>query len=95
MTNDASQRFWRRTKRLTLVLLVLWGAVNLLLPWFARSLNNWHWFGLPLGWWLASGGALLVYLAIIVVDIVAMERLEAAYRDGAAPAAPDAAGPPA
>jgi len=81
MSTDPAQRFWRRTKRLTGALLGLWLAVNLLLPWFARDLGAWQVFGFPLGYWLAAEGALLVYLAIIVVYVVAMDRLEAVYLD--------------
>lgn len=78
MPSDSARRtFWARTKRLTLALLAVWMAVNLGVPWFARDLNALQWLGFPLGWWLASEGALLVYLAIIVVYAIAMDRLEA------------------
>ncbi|HLL10315.1 MAG TPA: DUF4212 domain-containing protein [Rubrivivax sp.] len=75
----AKHAFWRRTKRLTLALGGLWLAVNLAVPWFARELNAWQWFGFPLGYWLAAEGALFVYLAIIVVYALAMDRYEASY----------------
>jgi len=79
MSTASGHRFWRQTKRLTGGLLVVWLAVNLLVPWFARDLNAWQVFGFPLGFWLAAEGALLVYLAIIVAYVVAMDRLETAY----------------
>lgn len=79
MSERAKQAFWGRTKRLTLALGALWLAVNLAVPWFARELNSWQAFGFPLGYWLAAEGALLVYLAIIVVYALAMDRFEAAY----------------
>ena len=75
------QRFWARTKRLTLWLLLAWLLVNLAMPWFARDLNAVQGFGFPFGFWMAAQGALLIYLAIIVVYVVAMDRLEAAYLD--------------
>ena len=71
--------FWARTKRLTLALGLVWLAVNLAVPWFARELNAWQLFGLPLGYWLAAEGALFIYLAVIVVYALAMDRLEAGY----------------
>jgi putative solute:sodium symporter small subunit len=79
MSTACGHRFWRRTRRLTGGLLAVWLAVNLLVPWFARDLNQWQAFGFPLGFWLAAEGALLVYLAIIAAYVVAMDRLEAAY----------------
>jgi putative solute:sodium symporter small subunit len=86
----AKQAFWARTKRLTLGLGALWLAVNLAVPWFARELNALQLFGFPLGYWLAAEGALFVYLAIIVVYALAMDRFEASYlaaqRDAAAAA---------
>jgi putative solute:sodium symporter small subunit len=95
MSTVSGHRFWLRTRRLTAGLLVVWLAVNLLVPWFARDLNQWQAFGFPLGFWLAAEGALLVYLAIIVAYVVAMDRLEAAYlADQAAPTAgPSVPGP--
>ena len=76
-----------QTRRLTGGLLVVWLAVNLLVPWFARDLNAWQAFGFPLGFWLAAEGALLLYLAIIVAYVVAMDRLEVAYLNAEAAAA--------
>lgn len=71
------QTFWLRTRRLTLGLLVLWLAINLAVPWFARELDTLAGFGFPLGYWLSAEGALLLYLLIIVVYVLAMDRLEA------------------
>ena len=56
---------------------MLWLAVNLTVPWFARELNAWQLFGFPLGYWLAAEGTLFVYLAIIVGYALAMDRFEA------------------
>jgi putative solute:sodium symporter small subunit len=95
MSTVSGHRFWLQTRRLTGSLLVVWLAVNLLVPWFARDLNHWQVFGFPLGFWLAAEGALLVYLAIIVAYVVAMDRLETAYLVGEASstAGPEGPGP--
>ena len=79
MSEPAKQAFWRRTKRLTLGLGAVWLVVNLTVPWFARELNALHIFGFPLGYWLAAQGTLFVYLTIIAVYALAMDRLEAGY----------------
>ena len=87
----ARSKFWQHTRRLTLGLLAAWLAVNLLVPWFARDLNTLRVWGFPLGYWLAAEGALLVYLLIIVVYAVAMDRLEAQLQDS--PPGAEEAGP--
>lgn len=76
--------FWRATQRLTLGLLALWLLVTLSAAWFARDLHGLRVFGFPLGYWFAAEGALLLYLAIIVVYAVAMDRLEARLMDAEA-----------
>ena len=83
--------FWQTTRRLTLGLLAAWLAVNLLVPWFARDLNALQIGGFPLGYWLAAEGALLIYLLIIVVYAVTMDRLEAQLLQS--PPVVDEAGP--
>lgn len=82
--------FWSRTRRLTWWLLGAWLGASLAVPWFARDLDRFHAFGFPVGHWLAAQGALLLFLAIVVVDIVVMERLESRYLEPG-----DAAGPEA
>lgn len=74
-------RFWKLTLRLTLGLLAAWLVLNLCVPWFARDLNTWRIFGFPGGFWFAAEGALLLYLLIIVVYSMAMDRLERRYLD--------------
>ncbi len=80
MVSPPRQRFWVGTKWLTGWLLAVWMLVNLLGPWFARDLNKLQLSGFPLGYWIAAQGALLAYLAIVVIYVVRMDRLEARYR---------------
>lgn len=80
-----TEAYWRHTRRLTAWLLVAWAAVAFLPVVFARELTL-EVFGWPLGFWLASQGALLGFCAIVVVYARRMNRLElAAAEDGAAP----------
>lgn len=71
-----SSRYWRRVQRITGALLALWLLVTLVGPWFARDLDRVRCFGFQLSFWMASQGALLVYLAIIVVYALLMDRIE-------------------
>jgi putative solute:sodium symporter small subunit len=77
MHRTAEVRLWARTRWLTLGLLLVWLGISVAGPWFARELNGWQVFGFPAGYWIAAQGALLAFLAIIVVCIWQMERLEA------------------
>ena len=89
MHRTAEGRLWASTRRLTLALLLLWLLVSVGGPWFARDLNSLQVFGFPAGYWVAAQGALFAFLAIVVLCVWGMERLEARYQ--AEVAAPDAA----
>jgi len=88
MSAAARIKFWKLTLRLTLGLLAAWLLINLVVPWFARDLDGLRGFGFPAGYWLAAEGALLLYLLIIVVYVVVMDRLERSYLADAAADAP-------
>ena len=57
--------YWRRTRRLTFLLIAFWIFVTFGLTWFARTINEIVIFGFPLGFYMAAQGALVIYLAII------------------------------
>jgi putative solute:sodium symporter small subunit len=92
MPEDRHRLLWRRTRRVTALLLAVWLSANLAGPWLARPLNGVHLAGLPLGYWLAAQGFLLLYLVIIVAYVVWMNRLEARFHDQL-PSAPDSRAP--
>lgn len=76
MLDRAHYAFWLQTRRWTLGLLAAWLVVNLAVPWFARDLDRYSFLGFPLGYWLAAEGALFVYVALIFVYVLVMDRLE-------------------
>ena len=89
MAEQKDRALWRRTRRVTAVLLAVWVLANLAGPWFARAVDGLHFAGLPLGYWLASQGLLLLYLLIILLYVVYMKRAEARFHhDGQASTAP-------
>lgn len=73
----ALARHWRRTRVLTAVLLLVWFGVSFVTVFFAAELRQ-RFFGWPLGFWIASQGALLVFLLVVVVYAWAMGRIDAA-----------------
>jgi putative solute:sodium symporter small subunit len=66
---------WRLVRAVTLVLLAVWFCITFVTSFFARDLDL-RWFGWPLNYWIASQGALLVYLLLIGVYAWAMNRLD-------------------
>ena len=81
MELDERQRaYWRSNLRLTSTLLGVWFGVTFVGGYFASELNTVSFLGFPLGFYLFAQGALLVYLAIIVIYVVAMNRIDRRYR---------------
>lgn len=71
------KRAWRRGLRLIAALLVVWFTASLGLGvLLAAPLNEVRFFGFPLGFWFAQQGAILVFLLLLVVNAVAMDRIE-------------------
>jgi putative solute:sodium symporter small subunit len=68
--------YWRRVRRLTAALLLVWLVVAFGLVCEARTLNGFSFFGWPLGFWVAAQGALLVFLALVVIYAWVMDRIE-------------------
>jgi putative solute:sodium symporter small subunit len=84
MTNpDVTQALrWRRTLRMTAVLLALWLAASFAVVLFARELG-FTLFAAPFGVWMAGQGALVVFLCIVWINYWLGRRIDDG--DGAAP----------
>jgi len=73
-------RYWQRNLRLIGWLLAIWFGVSFGVTFFARDLT-FDFLGSPFSFWVASQGALLVYLLIVVVYTWRMERLDGELDD--------------
>lgn len=78
MTAPADQH-WRKTRRLTFILILLWICLTFGVTWFARSINEVVILGFPLGFYMAAQGALVIYLLIIWWYNRQMKKLDAEY----------------
>jgi putative solute:sodium symporter small subunit len=76
---DARDLHWRRTRRMTAVLLALWLVAGFGTVFFARELAGVTLFGWPLPFYMAAQGVSLLSLAIIGVYAWRMRRLERCY----------------
>ena len=70
---------WRRTRRLTFVLLALWLITGFCTVYFARELADVSVFGWPLSFYMAAQGAALVCLAIIGIYAWRMRHFDRLY----------------
>jgi putative solute:sodium symporter small subunit len=71
------QEYWKRNLRLMLTLLVIWFTVSfgfgILL---VEQLNEIVIGGFPLGFWFAQQGSIYVFLLLILVYALRMDRLD-------------------
>lgn len=70
---------WRRSLRLITALLAVWFTASLGLGvLLAEPLNRIWVGGFPVGFWFAQQGSILVFLVLLLVNAVVMDRIERA-----------------
>lgn len=72
--------YWSRNIRRLLVLLAVWfvGSYGLGIL-LVEELDQFWFFGVPLGFWFAQQGSIYVFLILILVYVVSMNRLDDEY----------------
>jgi len=73
--SENHQSYWRKNLRITSILLAIWFVVTYVIAFFARDLN-FNFFGWPFSFWVASQGALVIYVAIIAFYASYMNKLD-------------------
>ena len=68
----AHRRYWRFNLALIGVLMAVGFSVSFVVPLFARELAGLRFAGFSLPFYLGAQGAIVIYLALIVIYIVAM-----------------------
>lgn len=77
---DQRREYWRRNVRLMSVLLVIWALVSFgagIL--FVDPLNTVSIFGIPLGFWFAQQGSIIVFVLLIAFYVWRMDKLDAEF----------------
>lgn len=75
-----SQRYWRANLLVLSALLAVWFAVSFLCGIvFVEPLNQLRIGGAPLGFWFAQQGAIYIFVLLIGIYVVAMNRLDARF----------------
>ncbi len=75
------QRYWRKNLQVMAACLLVWAAAGLgcgVL--FADVLNRYSIGGFPLGFWFAQQGSIIVFVLIILVYGLVLNRLDAAHK---------------
>lgn len=79
-SQGAAAAYWRENIRILLSLLVIWFVVSFgcsIL--FVDQLDQFEFFGFPLGFWFAQQGSIYTFLILIFVYIGMMNRLDRKY----------------
>jgi putative solute:sodium symporter small subunit len=72
--------YWRANLRLQVTLLVIWAIFGYLLAiLLADPLNDVSFGGFPLGFWFAQQGAIYVFVLLIFIYAVTMDRVDHEY----------------
>ena len=75
-----AREYWRANLRVMAILLSVWAFVSygLGILW-VEPLNRFSLGGFPLGFWFAQQGAIYVFVVLIAVYVVWMDRLDRRY----------------
>ncbi len=65
MTPEAAAAHWAKTRTLMWICLVLWAVFSFVIHMFVDALNGITFIGFPLGFYMASQGSLVVFVALI------------------------------
>lgn len=71
------QQYWKKNLSYMVILLALWALVSYVFGiFFVNEMNAFHLGGFPLGFWFAQQGSIYVYVLLILVYFLLMDRLD-------------------
>lgn len=77
MNNENYRAYWRKNVALIRNLLIVWATVSLVFSiLLVEPLNTIRFFGVPFGFWMAQQGSILVFVALIFIYAVQMDKLD-------------------
>ncbi|VXD18296.1 conserved hypothetical protein [Planktothrix serta PCC 8927] len=81
MNPNNRQAYWRENTALIRNLLIVWAVVSLGMSiLFVQPLNTIRFFGVPFGFWMAQQGSIYVFVVLIFVYAVQMDKLDRKYK---------------
>ena len=80
MTPEQQASYWRRNLTYIGVLLAIWASVSYgAAIWLAELLDRVKFLGFPLGFWFATQGSILTFVALVFVYVQLMNDLDRKY----------------
>jgi putative solute:sodium symporter small subunit len=77
---ERSRGYWRANTRLQIALLIVWAVFGYLISvLLAEPLNEVVIGGFPLGFWFAQQGTIIVFVILIFIYAVKMDRVDHEY----------------
>lgn len=75
--SEKQRAYWRKNTSLIRNLLIIWALVSYVPAiFFAEPLSNVMFFGVPLSFWFAQQGSILVFVILIFYYAIKMDRLD-------------------
>ncbi|PMB38646.1 hypothetical protein CEN40_25260 [Fischerella thermalis CCMEE 5205] len=80
MNQDKRQAYWRANTALIRNLLLVWALISIGCSIvLVQPLNNLRLGGLPVGFWMAQQGSIYIFVVLIFVYAVQMDKLDRQY----------------
>ena len=67
---------WRKTRNLTVYVLIVWVIFAFVVHWFAKGLNGASFIGFPLGYYFAVQGSLFIFVVLIFGQNVLQDKID-------------------
>ena len=81
MSNTSANSYWKANIKLVLSLLSVWFLVSFVCGiLLVDVLDNIRLKGFKLGFWIAQQGSILTFIALILIYIRAMDKLDSQYK---------------
>ena len=76
LSEEAKDRYWAKTRNLTIIALVIWFIFSLVVPYMAPTLNSVSFLGFPLGYYMIAQGSLIVFVLTIFWHNWAQDKVD-------------------
>ncbi len=76
LTEEQKNRYWSKTRNLTVIALVIWFIFSIVVPWLAPQLNTMTFLGFPLGYYMIAQGSLIVFVLTIFWHNWAQDKVD-------------------
>ncbi|AKG22647.1 DUF4212 domain-containing protein [Calothrix sp. 336/3] len=77
MNQQKHRAYWRANTSLIRNLLIVWALVSLVFSiLLVQPLNTIRFFGVPLGFWMAQQGSIIIFVVLIFVYAFQMDKLD-------------------